>query len=165
MALGTLNTNSQSPGSALLYADGRFSLSSGQYLSVADVLRLDHARGIDWVDETTRAWLYANQEAFAAHSAPLAAAAPRVLDADRRSVLLAQTIQANVVRGARVESQGQYNAVLVWGRPVNHVLHLILTIVTAGLWGLVWLILALSGGESRTMVSVDDFGNVLYQQA
>ena len=56
-------------------------------------------------------------------------------------------------------------AVVVSGKPVNHILHLILTIVTVGFWGIVWLILVIAGGEKREMITVDEYGNVLKQKA
>jgi len=68
-----------------------------------------------------------------------------------------------VASGARIESQSDYQAVVVRGKKVNHVLHLILTLVTLGLWGIVWIILAIAGGEKRQMVTVDDYGNALVQ--
>ena len=68
-------------------------------------------------------------------------------------------------RGMRVESQGDYQAVLIKGRRVNHILHLILTLVTAGLWAVVWIILVIVGGEKRHIVRVDEFGNVTTSQA
>jgi hypothetical protein len=163
MVLGSLNAASPNPGSELDYTDGRFMLGTGQQLTLAEVLRLDSTGAVDWADEGHRQWLYQNQEKLGAAGVPVPSAEPVTLSADRRSQLLAQAIQANVVRGGRVETQGPFNAVIVWGKPVNHILHLILTLLTAGAWGLVWLILALSGGEKRTTISVDDFGNVLSQ--
>ncbi|MBB3041971.1 hypothetical protein FHU40_001772 [Nocardioides soli] len=50
---------------------------------------------------------------------------------------------------------------LVDGKPVNHVLHLILTLVTCFAWAIVWLILVGVGGEKRYSLSVDAYGNVL----
>ena len=39
----------------------------------------------------------------------------------------------------------------------NHVLHLILTLVTLGFWGIVcWIALAIFGGEKRQMITVHD---------
>jgi hypothetical protein len=38
------------------------------------------------------------------------------------------------------------------GRRPNHVLHLILTLVTFGLWAIVWLVLALAMGEKRRLI-------------
>ena len=38
-----------------------------------------------------------------------------------------------------MESQTDYTALIRFGKPINHVLHLILTLVTFGLWGIVWL--------------------------
>jgi hypothetical protein len=82
---------------------------------------------------------------------------------DERKVLLAQQLQTGAARGLRIESQSDFQAVLVEGKPVNHVLHAILTIFTCLLWGIVWAIIAATGGEKRQMVVVDEFGNVLWQ--
>ncbi len=45
---------------------------------------------------------------------------------------------------------------LVHGRPVNHILHLLLSVFTVGLWLVVWLILTVTGGEERVLVQVDE---------
>lgn len=82
---------------------------------------------------------------------------------DERKVLLAQQLQTAAARGLRIESQSDFQAVLVEGKPVNHVLHAILTIFTCLFWGIVWVVLAATGGEKRQMVVVDEFGNVLWQ--
>jgi hypothetical protein len=84
--------------------------------------------------------------------------------ADERKALLAQQIQSASARGLRVESQSEFQAVMVEGQPVNHVLHAIITFFTCGLWGIVWIILAITGGEKREMVVVDEFGNVQLQK-
>lgn len=84
--------------------------------------------------------------------------------ADERKVILAQQLQTAAARGLRIESQSDFQAVLVEGQPVNHVLHAILTIFTCLLWGIVWAIIAATGGEKRQMVVVDEFGNVLWQK-
>jgi hypothetical protein len=61
--------------------------------------------------------------------------------------------------GWRVESRSEFQAVFARGHRPNHILHLLLTILTAGLWGLfVWLPLSIFGGEKRRMVSVDEYG-------
>lgn len=83
---------------------------------------------------------------------------------EQRKAILAQAVQQAVLRGGRIESQTDTMAVMVRGKPVNHILHLILTLVTVGLWGIVWLILVLTGGEKREMITVDDYGNVLIQK-
>ena len=65
-----------------------------------------------------------------------------------------------VAKGWGIESQGQYHAVIVQGERVNHLLHLILSIITVGLWIIVWLILVVSGGQERRMIYVDEQGEV-----
>lgn len=83
-------------------------------------------------------------------------------DAERKK-LLAQAIQAQVVGGSRVQSQGDFQAVLIKGHRVNHALHAIIGLFTFGLWWIVWLVLAITGGEKRTVVSIDEYGNTLVQ--
>lgn len=72
---------------------------------------------------------------------------------------MAHHIAAAVGAGRRVESQSDYQAVLVRGHRPNHVLHLILSVVTFGLWVPVWLGVTVFGGEKRELLSVDEFGN------
>ena len=80
---------------------------------------------------------------------------------DERKELLARAIHLRVSSGYRIESQGDFQAVLVRGHRVNHVLHLIITLVTCFLWSIVWITLVISGGEKRVIVSVDEWGNTL----
>lgn len=79
---------------------------------------------------------------------------------DRRGILAAQ-VATHVHNGYRVESQTDVQATLVKGRRPNHVLHLILSIITAGLWAVfVWFPIAVFGGEKRQSISVDAYGIV-----
>ena len=84
---------------------------------------------------------------------------------EQRRAILAQQVQQAVGRGLRVETQSDTMAVVVNGKPVNHILHLILSVFSLGLWLIPWLIMVVAGGERRTMISVDEFGNVLQQKA
>ncbi len=77
---------------------------------------------------------------------------------------LDEAVQAAVFSGWSVESRSDFQAVLRRGRPVNHILHLILTFLTVGLWAIVWLLLVLTGGETREVVTVDAAGNVSRQR-
>ena len=80
---------------------------------------------------------------------------------DQRKAIPAETLQGQVAEGACIESQDDFQAVTVTGRRPNKVLHLVLTILTVGLWGLlVWLPIARFGGEKRGMLIVDEDGNV-----
>jgi hypothetical protein len=45
------------------------------------------------------------------------------------------------------------------GRRLNHVLHLILTVLTLGLWLVLWSLLGLFGGEKREVLRIDEWGN------
>lgn len=78
---------------------------------------------------------------------------------------LAQAVAREVAAGYRVESQTDVNAVLVKGKGTNHVLHLILTLITFGMWGVVWIIMYFINQEKRIILTVDEYGQVLRQQA
>jgi hypothetical protein len=77
---------------------------------------------------------------------------PEPVSEEERKRRLARNIQAQVLRGWRVESQDDYSAVLVKGHRPNHLLHLILTLVTLGLWAIVWILVVAIGGEKRMVV-------------
>jgi hypothetical protein len=78
-------------------------------------------------------------------------------DGDRAQML--DRIVGDAVRhGARVESQTEFQAVVVYGKPVNHVLHAILTLFTCALWGVIWICAAAFGGEKRQVLQVDQYG-------
>ena len=53
---------------------------------------------------------------------------------------------------------------MVRGHRPNHVLHLILTLITLGVWAIVWILVAILGGEKRKVISVDEYGNTLAQR-
>ena len=79
---------------------------------------------------------------------------------DERAEALARLIATQLAMGSRrVESQTSVAAVLVRGNRINHILHLILTALTLGVWGLVWIALIAFGGERREMLTVDEWGN------
>lgn len=87
-------------------------------------------------------------------------AAPTLMDEEPRKALLAQAV-ANEVRGGwGVQSQTDFQAVLVKGHRPNHLLHLVLTLLTLGLWAIVWVLVTLIGGENHQVIVVDAYGNV-----
>jgi len=81
--------------------------------------------------------------------------------------LLAQAISREVAGGWRVESQSDVQAVLVSGKEINHLLHLIITVVTVCIpvWAFVWLALWIINKPKRLVIQIDDYGNVLRQLA
>lgn len=83
-----------------------------------------------------------------------------VSDAERRE-RFQNHLSAEVVRTrGRIESVLPYSAVVVTGRPVNHVLHLLASVFLCGLWIPVWFVIAARGGEKRWVLSVDPCANV-----
>jgi hypothetical protein len=93
--------------------------------------------------------------------APPPSSTPQPISAEERRAILAQAVATQVRQGSRVETQSEFQAVMVDGKPINHVLHLILTFVTCLTWGLVWIGLVAMGGEKRYSLQVDNYGNIL----
>jgi hypothetical protein len=81
---------------------------------------------------------------------------------DQRREILRQHVTWAAEQGARVESQGEFSASVVQGHRVNHLLHFLIGALTCGAWWIVWLIMAVASGEKRTMITVDEWGNVEY---
>lgn len=77
-----------------------------------------------------------------------------------RKVILEQQILRSIAQGARIQSQSDTTVVMIFGKPINHLLHFIIGIFTLGLWWIMWIALALSGGEHRQTITVDEFGKV-----
>jgi len=90
----------------------------------------------------------------------------QIVSADERKSRLSLAVRQEVAAGGRVESQADFAAIVRYDKRVNHVLHLILTLVTAGLWVIVWIILAIVAASGRKAISltVDDYGQVLREQ-
>lgn len=82
---------------------------------------------------------------------------------DERRSIFAQQLQQAATRKLRVESQQDYQAVLIEGQPVNNAMHGLITVLTCGIWGIGWIIIAVTGGTKRHQLVVDEFGNVHWQ--
>ena len=82
-----------------------------------------------------------------------------VLPDAERSALLDRAVAEAVARGGRIESRTAFQAVIVNGKQVNNVLHVLLFLFTCGLWLFVWLFLLVSGGEKRQVLTIDPYGD------
>jgi hypothetical protein len=81
-------------------------------------------------------------------------------DRERREEL-DYVVALKVQYGCRVESQSEFQAILVRGNRPNHILHFLLGFVTFFIWWLVvWLPLCIRGGETRYVLTVDEHGDV-----
>ena len=84
---------------------------------------------------------------------------------EQRRDELDRRLQVYAAGGYRVEQRTDFTASIAKGKDHNHILHLLLTIFTLGLWGLfVWLPLCMFGGLKRRMLTVDSAGIVLDQK-
>lgn len=65
-----------------------------------------------------------------------------------------------MANGATVVYRTDGMVVLSYGAPVNHAVHAIVSIFMCGLWLPIWLIFAISGGQQRVTVWIDEWGQV-----
>lgn len=83
------------------------------------------------------------------------------IDAESRHRVLALAAEHQVTTNrATVVFDGPNGVVLGFRRPVAHLFHALMTIVTGGLWAIVWLALALGRREDRVCLEADSWGNV-----
>ena len=87
----------------------------------------------------------------------------RKFDTEERKAALARSV-ANEVRGGwHVQSQTDYQAVLVKGKRTSHGLHIFLSIITLGLWLPVWGVVWYMNRDQHRVIDVDPYGNVNVQ--
>ena len=60
-------------------------------------------------------------------------------------------------QGWRIESRTRGQTVLVRGSRPNHVLHVLLSVFTLGLWVPVWILVCIFGGEEHHTLSRSDW--------
>ena len=77
---------------------------------------------------------------------------------EQRRKILEEKIMMYQASGKRLESQIGFQAVLVTEKKPNHLIHLLLTILTGGLWALIWIYLVLSNKDIREILQVDEYG-------
>lgn len=80
---------------------------------------------------------------------------------EARAAKFEEALGSMLFQGFQVQSRAGYQATLVrpGSAPVNHVLHVILTIFLCGLWAPVWLVLAITAKPPQTQhVTVDERG-------
>ena len=80
------------------------------------------------------------------------------LSEEKRRQILEDQIMMHQANGKRLESQIGFQAVLVTNVKVNHLMHLIITVLTGGLWALLWVYFALARKEIREILQVDENG-------
>lgn len=80
-----------------------------------------------------------------------------ISDEQRRKILEEQIVM-HQAGGKRLESQIGFQAVLVTEKKPNHLIHLILTFLTGGLWALIWIYLVLTSKDLREILQVDEYG-------
>jgi hypothetical protein len=80
---------------------------------------------------------------------------------ERRERVLALAVEDQVAcNGAHVVFQGPRGVIVGYPRHVSHGLHAVLTLVTGGLWAVVWLAAAAGRRETRVRLESDAWGNV-----
>ncbi len=92
----------------------------------------------------------------------LAAPVAGAVASDARREQLRYWVTWAAEQGARIESQSDYNAQVVQGQKVSHLLHFFIGLFTCGAWWFVWLLLGMTGGEYRTTISVDELGQAWF---
>jgi hypothetical protein len=78
----------------------------------------------------------------------------------KRQRLLERAVDLEVLAGATVVHRSDRGVTVARPRSVTHLGHFILTLLTGGLWGFVWLAVVLSRRQDRVRYEVDPWGNI-----
>ncbi|RKS75728.1 hypothetical protein CLV35_2205 [Motilibacter peucedani] len=87
------------------------------------------------------------------------------LPVERRGRLLKQVREQEVLAGALLLDSTEDSITLLTRTPVSHLAHFLLTVLTGGLWLVVWLLMALRRREQRRLLRVDSSGHVWVVEA
>ena len=80
---------------------------------------------------------------------------------EERHRILQRYLTLMVAQGRIIERESEFEAV-VGQKPINHVMHGLLTLLTLGFWVLVWLAIVFNSREQGgEIVSVDEYGNFI----
>jgi hypothetical protein len=120
-----------------------------------------HARKRIWQRWSGRAWrpaVYSVDRASLRDPTPWEQRPP--LESGRLDRCFTQTLAAEELRGGTVVRQEPRFAILSYPRRVSHGAHAVLTLVTGGVWGIVWIAMALARREDRVRLDIDSWGHV-----
>ena len=85
---------------------------------------------------------------------------PSPLTLEERQEILSHAVAAHAAKGWTVLSQTPTQASLTKGKNTSHGVHIFLSIITLGVWLIVWLLLVLFAGKKTKLLTVDEHGNV-----
>jgi len=78
----------------------------------------------------------------------------------RRARALDQAIEECLMAGGTVLQKGQFSAIIGQKKPMQHAWHILLSVVTLGLWLTPYLIMAVVRKDMRYRIEVDQWGHV-----
>jgi len=101
------------------------------------------------------------KEAMSDTALPLTA---RTVEPEERKAALARAVATEVRAGWHIQSQTDFQAVLVKGKRTSHGVHLFASIFTATLWVPVWIFMIFKNRDKHRVIDVDVYGNVNVQK-
>ena len=82
-------------------------------------------------------------------------------ESERKNILDNQVVRVlKLQNNPQVLLHTDFRAVIKFGRPTNHILHLLLCLPTFGLWLIVWFFIGITNKQNSYTYSVDEFGNI-----
>ena len=114
----------------------------------------------EWRRWSGKAWVPALYSRDAAALKRVDAFSQPKVDSARREKLLMQAVSAETLRGGTPLLHDRFAVVMAYKRPIQHWFYLLLTLLTAGLGAILWIIAVLTQREDRVRMDVDEWGNV-----
>ena len=113
----------------------------------------DHGADGEWFEPTDRFLSLKGEQMSSGHTF------------EERNDRFARAVSTRTLQGWNIVDRNDVDleAVLMLpGKPVNHILHALISIFTCGLWAIAWIIFAITQKrEQRIRISIDSSGNIL----
>lgn len=83
---------------------------------------------------------------------------------EQRKSMLDSALNLYGARGFRTENRSHFQATVSKGKETRHAMHIALSLLTLGVWLVVYIPLWLLAGIRRRLVSIDGYGNTVEQK-
>ena len=83
-----------------------------------------------------------------------------VMDDAKRERIFEKAMTEELLQGSNVLQRDSFSAVVGRTKRVSHGLHAFLTVITLGMWSVVWIVMSVARKEIRTRLSIDRWGHV-----
>ena len=77
------------------------------------------------------------------------------------AAVLDGAVATMVAAGGRLETRSERQAIVMFGKPMNHTVHMVLAVITLGVWLPFWFIATATHKYTRAILTLDDDNEIV----